>query len=89
MTSDKYINNCRICGFFLGYPPWGKDGKIPLFEYCPCCGVEFGYQDSTLKGIKKFREQWINNNMTWSYSEEKPLSWDYKQQLRSIPDKYK
>lgn len=35
---------CRVCGLYLGYQPWGEDGKTPSYEICPCCGVEFGYE---------------------------------------------
>ena len=33
---------CRICGYRLGFEPWGDDEKTPTYEICPCCGVEFG-----------------------------------------------
>ena len=36
---------CRICGYRLGFEPWGDDGKTPTYEICPCCGVEFGNED--------------------------------------------
>jgi len=35
---------CPACGFLLQMPPW--DGKLPSEEICPCCGIQFGYDDS-------------------------------------------
>lgn len=43
---------CRICGYRLGFEPWGDDEKTPTYEICPCCGVEFGNEDCTIKSIK-------------------------------------
>ena len=40
---------CRICGYRLGFEPWGDDEKTPNYEICPCCGVEFGNEDCTMK----------------------------------------
>src|SRR5215471_12008674 len=44
MTSDEK-NRCRVCGLLLESPPWGDDGRTPLFEYCPCCGGEWDQPD--------------------------------------------
>lgn len=51
---------CRICGYRLGFEPWGDDEKTPTYEICPCCGVEFGNEDCTMKSIKEYRKSWIN-----------------------------
>ena len=52
-NDEKYY--CRICGYRCVVPPWGEDGETPNFEYCDCCGVEFGYGDATIKVVKKHR----------------------------------
>lgn len=88
MPSDTYIHNCRVCGLFLEDPPWGNDGKTPLYEFCPCCGVEFGYQDSSLEGTKRFRKQWIENGMKWDDEKQKPDNWDPKEQFKNIPTEF-
>jgi len=37
---------CPICGFpDLDEPPYDSDGENPSFDICPCCGIEFGYED--------------------------------------------
>tara|TARA_R110002124_G_scaffold89513_2_gene228779 strand:- start:2240 stop:2509 length:270 start_codon:yes stop_codon:yes gene_type:complete len=89
MLNDTYIHNCRICGFSLEEPPWGYDGKTPLYEFCPCCGVEFGYQDSSLEGVKRFREQWIENGMQWDEVKQKPDNWNPLEQFKNIPPEFR
>lgn len=52
---------CQICGFLQLSPPWGDDGNTPLFDICNCCGVEFGYENTTIQTIKQYREQWLSD----------------------------
>ncbi len=59
---------CRVCGFEAEDEPWGPDGTIPTFDYCPCCGVEWGYQDSSEAGIAMYRAKWIGQGARWSDS---------------------
>lgn len=82
-------HNCRVCGLFIEDKPWGEDGNCPTYEYCPCCGVEFGYQDYTVESTKEFRKKWIENGAKWDSLEEKPENWDLEKQLMDIPDEYK
>jgi hypothetical protein len=63
LNSD--IANCRVCGYEPEDPPWGTDGRTPLFEYCPCCGVEWGYQDATPIGVERFRAKWLESGAPW------------------------
>jgi len=85
-NEEKYF--CRVCGYKYLKPPWGEDGKTPLFEYCDCCGVEFGYGDSTLKSIRKHREKWLSGGAKWLNEKNKPDGWDLKEQLKKIPDAF-
>ncbi|MFI0416547.1 MAG: hypothetical protein ACH255_20705 [Candidatus Thiodiazotropha sp.] len=87
-NNNTCIHNCRVCGFFLEDPPWGHDGKTPLFEFCPCCGVEFGYQDASLEGVKRFRDKWIKDGMKWDEGKLKPINWDCDLQFKNIPKEY-
>ncbi len=80
---------CRVCGLWLDDPPWGADGRTPLFDYCPCCGVEFGYQDATAVGAKRFREQWLERGGHWSVKEREPPNWDLTRQLEHIPEGFR
>lgn len=77
------LSFCKICGLNL-YPffPWGEDGQAPTYDICPCCGVEFGYEDSSVIGVVKFREKWINAGALWSETSLKPRDWNFEEQLR-------
>jgi hypothetical protein len=80
---------CRVCGFRLEDPPWGYDSKSPVFDFCPCCGVEFGYQDATPEGARKFRYRWLERGATWDDEQEKPEKWNLEDQIKQIPMQYK
>jgi hypothetical protein len=56
---------CRVCGFWSDEPPWGDDGRSPSFEYCPCCGVEWGYQDLLPSAAERFRATWLAEGAPW------------------------
>ena len=80
---------CRVCALQLERPPWGVDGHTPLFEHCPCCGVEFGYQDATRMGATKFRESWLAAGAKWDVPSAKPHRWDLSIQLKLVPEDYR
>lgn len=76
------LHTCRICGYFdETIFPWGDDGKTPTFEICPCCNVEFGYEDIQISSIVKYREKWMN-------SEKFNSSEKYLKQLDNISSQY-
>jgi len=52
METDSFY--CRVCSLYLGYQPWGEDGRTPSYNSL-CCGVEFGYEDDSIPGIKLLR----------------------------------
>lgn len=79
---------CRVCGLYIEDLPWGEDGKSPTYEYCLCCGVEFGNQDYTVESVKRFREKWLSSGPKWSDPREKPIEWDFEDQFKNIPRKY-
>jgi len=79
------LNNCRVCGYLLDSPPWGDDGASPTFDICPCCGVEFGYQDCLVKAAKKYRKEWIDKGAKWSEPGSQPCDWDLHTQLKAVP----
>ena len=85
---DNNKNICKVCGLFHEEPPWGEDGTSPSFEICDCCGVEFGYEDSTVESIKQFRENWITSGASWFNSKEKPDQWNYEEQVKNVPKEY-
>jgi hypothetical protein len=86
---NNNLYNCRVCGLRLDDPPWGDDGRTPLYEYCPCCGVEFGYQDSSPLGAKSYREKWVNDGAKWSEPAEMPPNWGLVAQLEQVPEEFR
>ena len=70
MHNDDTIMRCRVCGLLQSDPPWGYDGVSPTFDFCPCCGVEFGYEDALPLGAQRWREKWIANGAEWMNPEE-------------------
>jgi len=81
-------HHCRVCGLYIDTPPWGEDGNCPTYEYCPCCNVEFGYQDYTMESTKRYREKWIKEGANWFESKEKPEKWDMEEQFKNIPQEF-
>jgi len=81
-------NFCRVCGLDQEEPVWGESDQCPTFEICLCCGTEFGYDDYTLEGIRKRRENWLLNPQKWLDPTAKPIGWDLEAQLKQIPKKY-
>ena len=82
-------HHCRVCGLRQSNPPWGEDGQCPTYEVCDCCGVEFGYEDTTPDGVKKARTGWLASGASWFAPEARPVSWDLETQMRMIPAEYR
>ncbi len=59
---------CRVCGYEPADAPWGADGTQPSWAICPCCGVEFGYEDATVVGVTSYRDRWLAVGAPWSGS---------------------
>lgn len=88
MPKDS-LYRCRVCGWKAADAPWGENGNSPTFDYCDCCGVEFGYGDATPAAIRSTREQWIATGGKWAEESVKPAGWSLDKQLASIPEAYK
>nr|WP_314499692.1 hypothetical protein [uncultured Chryseobacterium sp.] len=78
-------HNCRVCGLYIDDAPWGENGDCPTYEICPCCGVEFGYEDYTIESTKMYREKWLEKGAKWFDKSEKPEVWDRIKQFENIP----
>jgi hypothetical protein len=79
---------CFVCGLDLtglDELPWGEDGDSPTFNYCPCCGVEFGYGDATIEAAKTWRDTWLASGGDWVKSTRRPGQWDAALQLAGLP----
>jgi hypothetical protein len=75
-------NRCYICGYELDAPPWGNKW---IFEYCPCCGCQFGYYDTSTKAIANYRQQWLAAGAPWFDPYKRPNNWSLETQLALIP----
>lgn len=59
---NRELHSCIICGYYdEEFLPWGLDGEFPLYEICPCCGAESGYEDFTLESTIHYRDKWIKS----------------------------
>ncbi|WP_337264471.1 MULTISPECIES: hypothetical protein [unclassified Serratia (in: enterobacteria)] len=72
MHSENEIYVCQIGGSEQSDPLWGDDEKNMTFNIYDCCGVEFGYEDATLTGIKGYREKWLTSGVKWNSKKSKP-----------------
>jgi hypothetical protein len=90
--SDDASSSCRVCGYEHRGPraelPRGADGESPTSTYCSCCGVEFGYQDTSPAAARAFRERWLADGAPWAAPRFRPPGWDLEAQLRQVPPEY-
>ncbi len=89
MVNNEELYFCRICGFRYYNLPWGENNDNPSREICPCCGVEFGYEDSNLLGIQRYRKKWLETGAKWFEPRERPDDWSLEKQLEQIPKQYR
>ncbi len=80
---------CLVCGLRVERAgaelPWGDSGTTPTHTFCDCCGVEFGYGDASIHGIRKWRRQWTANGMDWEQPDRRPTDWAPETQLGQLP----
>lgn len=86
---SRDLCRCRVCGLELSEGPWGNGGRSPSYDYCPCCGVEFGYADASVLGAQRFREAWLREGAIWSEPDERPCRWVLDEQLSGVPEKFR
>ncbi len=66
MAMHSDARSCRVCGFEPIAPPWGEDERTPTFEMCPCCGVEYGYEEATQHAARQWRRRWLESGAKWA-----------------------
>lgn len=86
---NEPTNFCRVCGLEQPYPQYGESGRVPTFEICSCCGVEFGYEGATIAGTVRFRKAWMARGKEWFHTDKRPKDWAWKRQKERIPDVFK
>lgn len=82
-TGEPY---CRVCGYLPPSPPWGESGKEPSFEICPCCGVEWGYEDALDAGVVRFRSCWLAQGLNKWLRESPDASYHDRLVAQSLVD---
>jgi hypothetical protein len=82
LNSGNYA--CPVCGFDgLDEPAYDVHG-CASFGICPCCGVEFGYEDASQSHLA-LRAEWVQRGMPWwSKAQLAPANWDPEVQLRRV-----
>jgi len=89
MSNNFFLQACRVCGYqFDNFYPWGENGKVPSFSYCPCCFTEFGFDDLNIEIIKKRRSEWISGGYLWYEPQKKPINWEPEVQLKNISSEF-
>lgn len=64
----------------------GLTGDARYQEICPCCGVQFGYDDARMSH-EALRARWISAGMLWwSSSKPPPVGWDPETQIQNCPE---
>jgi hypothetical protein len=71
---------CPVCGFPGLDEPAYDDTGCASFTICPCCWIEFGYEDSG-RSFAELRSEWIKSGKQWKYGNP-PAGWDADTQLR-------
>lgn len=81
MPNSNQIYVCPVCSYpDLDEPAYDSFG-CASYNICPCCGTEFGYDDSTT-AHSDLREKWVSEGMQWwSKHKLKPNGWDPVRQL--------
>jgi hypothetical protein len=73
-----------VCGYDALLEPAYDEKGCASFEICPCCGTEFGYDDSSTRH-RDLQEKWVaGGSRWWSKAQPPPSGWDPKAQLRKV-----
>jgi len=81
-SDDRYT--CPVCGYTgLDEAPYVEFG-CSSFGICPCCGTEFGYDDSSVSHAD-LRKKWVSGGMLWwSKNLVAPPDWDPVEQISAL-----
>lgn len=89
MNKEELHFCCRVCWYKNSTKPWWDDNKTPTFDICPCCWVEFWYEDNNFISVILYRNKWINAGCIWFDINLKPNNWDFNIQKLNISDNFK
>lgn len=76
---------CPVCGYDkLAEVPYDQYG-YPSYEICPCCGFEYGFDDSSEgKTFEEYRNEWIKNGYPFYDNEVLPKNWSEVDMLKQL-----
>jgi hypothetical protein len=76
-------NTCPVCGYpSLDEAAYDEFG-CASYNICPCCGTEFGYDDSSTAHAE-LRKRWGDVGMPWwSKRQSAPADWNPIDQLKN------
>jgi len=77
----KYL--CPVCGYDGLFEPAHDALGTGSDEICPCCGVQFGYDDAR-RSHAELRADWVQRGMTWRHHPGPPPDWDPARQLANV-----
>jgi hypothetical protein len=79
MPSRYYA--CPVCQFPELISSPCSDRGLANFDICPCCGVEFGYDDASTT-YAELRARWVAGGMKWwSQAQTPPDGWSPESQI--------
>lgn len=82
IDQKKILNVCVVCG-------WTDGQEKELGGICPCCGIEWGYEDVAFDNVLKERQRWVDSKYEWRNQELKPKEWNLEKQQKNIPKEYR
>jgi len=78
------LHLCPVCGFEGLHEPAYDSQGCASFDICPCCGIQFGYDDASVVH-RALRAAWIAKGTQWvSRSRPRPAGWEPSEQLRRL-----
>jgi len=94
MSATSEEQSCPACGARLDFAPW-EEGS-PSHEICPCCGIQFGYDDAAggdlearVLAYERWRDLWLSEGARWrSRGQPAPSGWSVGEQLRRVGIKF-
>jgi hypothetical protein len=79
--NKRHSYPCPVCGYQHNHWSEPAEAISYSFDICPCCGVEFGYNDAG-RTHEELRSRWVAGGMKWfSRVTPAPADWNPRAQL--------
>jgi hypothetical protein len=74
---DVFISHCPLCGFGPLRDTYVSVQEFRYsFDLCPCCGCEYGYDDTL-----KYFDEWLAGGCRWFNPGERSADWSLDKQV--------